>query len=254
MPYRLTRLEAGRRNQVALPGEKGRTGVNPALRPVGLILSPNPSANFAATKGGQIVLKKWQRIVAVVMCLVFIFAVASPALAAITHRVSRGETLWLISRRYNTTVGAIQAANNYWSSTIYPGQVLTIPGSGGAGHYGYSSSDVYLLAQLIRAEAENQPYAGKVAVGAVVLNRVRSPRFPNTIRGVIYQPGQFEPVSNGRIYRPARSVDLQAARDAVNGWDPTGGALYFFNHKRVSNRFLWSRPWKTTIGDHRFVA
>lgn len=110
-----------------------------------------------------------------------------------------------------------------------------------------------LLAQLVRAEGEGEPYVGKVAIAAVVLNRVRSDKFPNTVAGVIYQPRQFEPVANGRIYRPATAEDYRAVDDALRGWDPTGGAVYFFNPSKVSNGFLWSRPYAATIGGHRFT-
>lgn len=193
-----------------------------------------------------------KKFVVVTLCTVLFLSVATPALAAITnHRVQPGDTLWRLSYRYGTTVHAIQATSGYWSSTIYPGQVLRIPVGG---NVYYSNNDVYLLAQLIRAEAEDQPYVGQVAVGAVVLNRVRSPHFPNTVAGVIFQPGQFEPVDNGRIFLQPTQTQIEAARAALQGWDPTGGAVYFFNPYKTSSGFLWSRPWKTTIGSHRFTA
>ncbi|MDP2872480.1 MAG: cell wall hydrolase [Bacillota bacterium] len=113
-------------------------------------------------------------------------------------------------------------------------------------------NDVRLLGNLIRAEAESEPYIGKVAVAAVTLNRVQNPRFPNTLAGVVYQPGAFEGVSNGRASRPARAVDLQAARDAINGWDPTSGALYFWNPSKRVNPWIWSRRITLRIGRHVF--
>lgn len=115
-------------------------------------------------------------------------------------------------------------------------------------------AEVDLLARLITAEAAGEPYVGQVAVGAVVLNRVRSGLFPATIAGVIYQPYQFETVLNGRIDQPPTPTAVRAALDALSGWDPTGGALYFYNYTQTWNSFLWSRPWRATIGLHRFVA
>jgi N-acetylmuramoyl-L-alanine amidase len=117
-----------------------------------------------------------------------------------------------------------------------------------------SESDIHLLARLITAEARGQPYAGQVAVGAVVMNRVRSESFPDSVRAAIYQPGQFEPVSNGHINTEPTETALKAARAAAAGEDPSGGALYFFAPAKTSNAFLWNRPHKVTIGDHRFTS
>ena len=103
-------------------------------------------------------------------------------------------------------------------------------------------------------EARGEPYEGQVAVGAVILNRVRDSRFPNTIAGVIYQPGAFTAVSDGQINVPIdeNSTVVKAARDALNGWDPTDGAVYYFNPNTATNKWIWSRPLIKTIGKHRF--
>lgn len=115
-------------------------------------------------------------------------------------------------------------------------------------------SDVQLLARAINGEARGEPYEGQVAVGAVILNRVRDSRFPNTIAGVIYQPGAFTAVSDGQINVPIdeNSTVVKAARDALNGWDPTDGAVYYFNPNTATNKWIWSRPLIKTIGKHRF--
>lgn len=119
---------------------------------------------------------------------------------------------------------------------------------------GVSQSDnVELLARLISAEARGEPYIGQVAVGAVLLNRVQSPLFPNSLAGVIYQPGAFESVSNGQINLEPTSEARQAASDAVSGWDPTYGCIYFFNPAKTSNAFIWSRKIVTQIGMHVFA-
>ncbi len=115
-----------------------------------------------------------------------------------------------------------------------------------------SSSDVSLLANIISAEARGEPYTGQVAVGAVVLNRVRSSSFPNTIAGVIYQPGAFTAINDGQINKPVTQSSYNAARDALNGWDPSGGALYYYNPATATSDWIWSRPVITQIGNHRF--
>lgn len=113
--------------------------------------------------------------------------------------------------------------------------------------------DVTLLARAITAEAGAEPYTGQVAVGAVILNRVESPQFPNTLSGVIYQPLAFESVSNGIINRPPHESAIRAAQDAINGWDPTGGSLFFWNPAKPVSKWIWSRPIVTRIGGHVFA-
>lgn len=115
-----------------------------------------------------------------------------------------------------------------------------------------SSNNVNLLARIINGEARGETYTGQVAVGAVVLNRVRSSSFPNTISGVIYQPGAFTAVSDGQINKPVVQSCYNAARDALNGWDPSGGALYYFNPNTATSDWIWSRPVVARIGNHVF--
>lgn len=117
-----------------------------------------------------------------------------------------------------------------------------------------STSDVQLMARAINGEARGEPYEGQVAVGAVILNRVKSSKFPNTIAGVIYQSGAFTAVNDGQINKPISegSTVYKAARDAMNGWDPTGGCIYYFNPDTATNKWIWSRPVVKTIGKHRF--
>ena len=117
-----------------------------------------------------------------------------------------------------------------------------------------NTSTIQLLARAINGEARGEPYEGQVAVGAVILNRVKSSKFPNTIAGVIYQPGAFTAVSDGQIDVPidSKSTVVKAAQDALNGWDPTGGAIYYFNPNTATNKWIWSRPLTRVIGKHRF--
>lgn len=126
--------------------------------------------------------------------------------------------------------------------------------SGGGNYRTYNSnnSDLMLLARLINGEARGEPYEGQVAVGAVVLNRTRSPQFPSSIAGVIYQPGAFTATVDGQIDAELKQSSINAARDALNGWDPSGGALYYFNPAKTTNKWIWSRPLIKIIGKHRF--
>ena len=116
------------------------------------------------------------------------------------------------------------------------------------------TSNVQLLARAINGEARGEPYEGQVAVGAVIMNRDKSSKFPNTIAGVIYQKGAFTAVSDGQINVPIAqgSTVLKAAQDALNGWDPTGGAIYYFNPNTATSKWIWSRQIIKTIGKHHF--
>ncbi len=117
-----------------------------------------------------------------------------------------------------------------------------------------SSSDAQILARAVNGEARGEPYEGQVAVAAVILNRVKHSSFPNTISGVIYQPGAFTAVSDGQINVPIseNSTVYKACKDAMNGWDPTSGAIYYFNPDTATNSWIWSRPLIVQIGKHRF--
>ena len=114
------------------------------------------------------------------------------------------------------------------------------------------SKTVELLARAINGEARGEPYKGQVAVGAVILNRVDHPSFPGTVAGVIYQPGAFTAVSDGQINAAMEESCYRAARDALNGWDPVGGAIYYYNPKTATNKWIRTRPHVATIGKHVF--
>ena len=112
-----------------------------------------------------------------------------------------------------------------------------------------------LLARIVHAESKGEPYLGQVSVAAVILNRIDSPDFPNTLAGVIYQPGAFEPVSNGTINQevPKDASARRAAQEALNGYDPTGGCLYFYNPSTAKSKWIWSKQIVKTIGKHNFA-
>ena len=122
-----------------------------------------------------------------------------------------------------------------------------------SGANGYTSSEVYLLAKTIYAEGRGEPYVGQVAIGAVVMNRIRSAAFPNTISGVVYQKGAFTAVDDGQINLTPNETALKAARDAINGWDPTGGAIYYYNPAVATSAWIFDRQTVTVIGKHIFA-
>lgn len=117
-----------------------------------------------------------------------------------------------------------------------------------------NNKDVDLIARLINGEARGEPYEGQVAVGAVILNRTTDARFPSTIAGVIYQPGAFTAIVDGQINAKIEASSIRAARDAINGWDPSGGAVFYFNPATSTNKWIWSRPLIKIIGKHRFCS
>ena len=126
-------------------------------------------------------------------------------------------------------------------------------GSSSSATNGFSSSDVYLLAKTIYAEGRGEPYIGQVAIGAVVLNRVRSAQFPNTISGVVYQKHAFTAVTDGQINLTPNETAMKAARDAINGWDPSGGAIYYYNPAVATSAWIFDRQTVTVIGKHVFA-
>lgn len=129
---------------------------------------------------------------------------------------------------------------------------LGLGGGGSANNTSYSSSDVELLGKVISAEARGESYEGQVAVGAVILNRVKHPSFPDSLSGVVYQKGAFSCVNDSNWYQPVSETSKRAATDALNGWDPSGGAIYYFNPAKTNDAFMHSRPVVKVIGSHKF--
>lgn len=188
-----------------------------------------------------------------------------------TYTVKTGDSLYLIAKRYGISLYSLRKANNKWNDSLYPGQKLVLPGaetgsssagspattgSSSSSGISYTQSDLDLLARLITAEADGEPYNAQVGVGAVILNRIRSSEFPNTLGSVIYQKDdrfyQFTPVENGFINKPASETAKKAAYDALHGSDPSKGALYYFDDS-ATNKWLWSKPIKAYIGHMVFV-
>lgn len=131
---------------------------------------------------------------------------------------------------------------------------MPVSGSGSGGGSASGDHDVALLARVISAEARGEPYAGQVAVGAVILNRIEHPSFPSTLAGVVYQPGAFSCMDDGQIDQPVAESCRRAALEALNGSDPSGGAIYYFNPATATSKWIWSRPLITVIGKHRFCS
>ena len=174
----------------------------------------------------------------------------------ISYRVVKGDSLYEIARFFGTTVAALMEINELKTTTIGVNQVLLVPDNGAKEYpvgLWLTDQEVQWIAQMIHAEARGEPYLGQVAVGAVIINRVKSPKFPNTVKDVLFQDGAFQPIRNGTFYQAASEQAYRAALEALNGHDPTNGALFFFNPSISKDRFMHSRTPAITIGQHRFT-
>lgn len=207
---------------------------------------------------------------ALILVLVFSCAVSSSALSKMGSQGKEVEKIQteLKSRGYYTgnidgvfgtgTKNAVikfQKDNGLVADGIAGKKTLSALGieeASGNSYGDYSTADFNLLARIISAEARGEEYLGQVAVGAVVLNRVEHPSFPDTITEVVYQRGAFSCINDGQFYEPISDSAYNAARDAINGLDPSGGAIYYYNPKKSTNKWIFSRPVITVIGSHRF--
>jgi N-acetylmuramoyl-L-alanine amidase len=147
-----------------------------------------------------------------------------------------------------------QEANGLEADGVVGPRTLAALGIAGTENASQQSNDVALMARIISAEARGEPYAGQVAIGAVILNRVEHPSFPNTIVGVIYQPGAFSCLADGQVNQAVADSAVQAAKEAIGGADPSGGAIYYFNPATATSVWIWSRPLLKIIGSHRFCS
>ena len=161
------------------------------------------------------------------------------------------EAVKYFQRKNGLTVDGIAGTKTLQAMGIYNSSGNS-SGSSSNSSSSTNSNDLNLLSRLVYGEARGEPYTGQVAVAAVVLNRVKHSSFPNTIAGVIYQKGAFDVVSDGQINLTPNETAKKAAQDALNGWDPSNGAIYYFNPSTATNKWIWSRPMTVTIGKHRF--
>lgn len=217
-------------------------------------------------------LKLWQISVIILLNVLIISLAMSTGAEALSKMGSTGPEVREIQTRlkkwgyYTGSVDGIygtatknavkyfQRKNNLTVDGIAGKQTLAAMGISSSSGSGYSSSDYNLLARLISAEARGEPYVGQVAVGAVVLNRVSHPSFPNTVSGVIYQPGAFSCLDDGQFWKEVSDTSYRAAKDALNGWDPSGGAIYYYNPTTAKSDWIRSRPIIYRVGKHVFCT
>ena len=210
----------------------------------------------------------------IILGIMFLIFIKNDEVEALSKYGSRGDEVTQIQTKlkrwgyYNGNIDGIYGSQTQEAVKYFQRKNgLTVDGIAGPatlkamGIYSSSSSssssssntsNMNLLARLIYGEARGEPYTGQVAVGAVVMNRVKSSSFPNSISGVIYQSGAFDAVKDGQINLTPDSTAKKAAQDAINGWDPSYGAIYYFNPSTATNKWIWSRPMTVTIGRHRF--
>lgn len=214
-------------------------------------------------------------IVSIVSAVIIRSETGSPAVETLSKLGSRGDEVRQIQTKlktlgyFNGTVDGIYGAKTQTAvksfqkacgltadgisgpkTLLYLG--ISSSGSSGGSGGSYSSSDIYLLSKVIEAEARGESYTGQVAVGAVVLNRVSSSSFPDSVSGVVYQSGAFSAVTDSNWSVSPSDTSRKAAQAAINGWDPSGGALYYYNPAKTSNKWIRTRPVITTIGSHVF--
>ncbi len=217
-------------------------------------------------------MKKSVRVIALSLLLVSLLALS--ASASVVAWGSRGSQVSLVQQKlkqygyYDGAVDGVFGKETYnavvWfqeknglkaDGAVGPSTAaalgITITGTVSASTY--QESEVRILARLVSGEARGEPYVGQVAVAAVVLNRVKSPAFPNTISGVVFQTGAFDAVWDGQFDMEPTENSVRAARDALNGWDPTGGCLYYYNPSTATNSWIWTRQVQLTIGKHAFA-
>ena len=226
-------------------------------------------------------MKKRNRIFIVALLIgiivsIFLFVVKIKSVQAISRYGSRGDEVVQIQTKlknwgyYNGSVdgvygsGTLAAVKSFQKKngltvdgiagkkTLEAMGIFTSSTTSGSNSNSISSSSLNLISRFVYAEARGEPYKGQVAVAAVILNRVKDSRFPNTVSGVVYQSGAFTCVSDGQINLSPNETAKKAAQDAMNGWDPTYGAIYYFNPNTATNKWIWSRPMTITIGKHRF--
>ena len=216
---------------------------------------------------------KYFALLIIILVLVFSIVCHSITVFSLSKYGSSGEEVILIQQKLSdlcyysgdidgifgngtkTAVIKFQKDNNLSADGIVGSktlEALKITGSNATSKF--TESEINLLARIISAESRGEPYEGQVAVGAVILNRIDHPSFPNTLAGVIYQPSAFTCISDGQVNETVYASSKKAAQDAINGWDPSGGAIYYYNPAKTTNKWIYSRPVICTIGNHKFCS
>lgn len=160
--------------------------------------------------------------------------------------------LWNATKSWRPTAADVEQPSAPSQGGGEGGKETSKDNMGSHNNLGFSENDLKLMANAVYGESRGEPYEGQVAVAAVILNRVKSPSFPNTVSGVIFQPGAFTAVADGQIWLEPNEKARKAVQDAINGWDPSGGCLYYFNPVTATSKWIWTRPQVKTIGKHIF--
>lgn len=197
-------------------------------------------------------MKMFKKVMVVATLSLSLFGLNSQADAATTtHFVKSGETYWKVAQRHGLSVSYLKSINNKSSNALFVGQKLVLP------HTTITQADKDLMARLVSAEAKGEPYAGKVAVATVILNRVDSVEFPNSVKGVVNQNVNghyaFTPVQNGTIYKAADAGSIKAVEEALVYRGTGNGSLYFYNPKTATSKWISSRETTVWIGNHKFA-
>lgn len=195
-----------------------------------------------------------------VWALVLVICPSKSEAATTRYTVQPGDSIFLIGQRFNVNQQDIINYNGLTSTLIYPGQVLVVPVPetasrslvSGRERYSLSAQDKRYLAQAVYGEARGESFEGQVAVAAVILNRLNSPDFPNSVNGVVFQPWAFTAVNDGQFYLEPDAIAWQAVEEALQGRDPSGGALYYWNPAKATSSWIWSRSIIRRIGNHVF--
>ncbi|ACV62727.1 cell wall hydrolase SleB [Desulfofarcimen acetoxidans DSM 771] len=178
---------------------------------------------------------------------------------AASYTVKWGDSLWLISQKLGVSINSLRTVNSLWNDNLYPGEVLYYVKStnqsstGTTSQKAFTQSDIDLMARVVYAESRGEPYKGQVAVAAVIINRLNNPNFPKTVYEIVYQPWAFSSTIDGQIYLTPDSIAYKAVYDAINGYDPSYGALFFYNPALSTSTWIFTRQETVRIGNHIFA-